>query len=67
MAGEAESEKMNRKCDCGSGEYCEAHYDARGIFLVYACEKYKKEKLNRYRPDVLDDPNYWHDEPIDED
>lgn len=53
-------------CDCGSGEYREAEYDARGIFLCYACWKCRKQKLAKYRPDVLSDPDYWHDEPIDE-
>lgn len=56
-----------RKCDCGSGEYHEAQYDARGIFLCYTCPKCEKKKLSRFRPDVLTDPGYWTDEPIDED
>lgn len=55
-----------KNCDCGSGEIREAEYDARGIFLVYACDKCRKEKLSRFRPDVLTDPNYWTDEPIEE-
>lgn len=55
-----------QKCDCGSGEYPDANYDARGIFLCYTCPKCKTEKLSRYRPDVLTDPNYWADEPIDD-
>ena len=42
-------------------------YDARNIFLCYSCEKCEVEKFARYRPEVLTDPNYWHDEPIDED
>jgi hypothetical protein len=55
------------KCSCGSGLYKDAEYDARGIFLTYACNKCRKGKLSRYRQDVLTDSNYWHDEPIDED
>jgi hypothetical protein len=55
-----------QQCPCGSGEYPDAHHDARGIFLCYACERCEKAKLSRYRPDVLTDPDYWHDEPIDE-
>jgi hypothetical protein len=55
-------------CDCGSGLKRYPVYDARGIFLNYVCEKCRKKKIHdRYRPDVLTDPNYWHDEPIDED
>lgn len=56
-----------RKCDCGSGEWREEEYDAPGIFLTFVCAKCRKEKLSGYRPDVLSDPNYWTDEPIEED
>jgi hypothetical protein len=55
------------KCHCGSGQYAPAHYDARGIFLTYACSQCEQEKLSGFRPDVLSDSNYWHDEPIEED
>jgi hypothetical protein len=30
-------------------------------------EECEAEKLSHFRPDVLTDSNYWHDEPIDED
>ena len=56
-----------KQCSCGSGEYQEAEYDARGLFLTYACSKCRKERLSKFRPDVLTDPNYWTDEPIEED
>ena len=55
------------ECTCGSGLYPTMQYDARNIFLCYSCEKCEVEKFARYRPEVLTDPNYWHDEPIDED
>ena len=55
-----------KPCDCGNGEIREPEYDARGIFLTYACPKCKRAKLSKFRSDVLTDPNYWHDEPIDE-
>ena len=42
-------------------------YDARGIYLCRVCEKCRDAKLSKYRPDVLTDSNYWHDEPIDYD
>jgi hypothetical protein len=54
-------------CPCGSGKERHAEFDARGIFLCYVCDKCKKKRLSHYRPDVLTDPDYWHDEPIDED
>lgn len=57
---------MSRPCTCGSGKPRWAEYDARGIFLAYVCEDCRDDKLAGYRPDVLSDPNYWHDEPIDE-
>ena len=55
-----------RLCDCGSGEYPERHYDARGIYLTSSCDQCEDEKLGKYRPEVLTDPNYQTDEPIDE-
>jgi hypothetical protein len=56
-----------KDCPCGSGLERSANQDARGIFLCYTCDKCHDEKMSRYRPDVLTDPDYWHDEPIDED
>jgi len=55
------------QCNCGSGFEAWANYDARGIFLTYTCEQCKERKLSGYRPEVLTDPDYWHDEPIEED
>jgi hypothetical protein len=54
-----------QQCPCGSGEFPNAEVDARGIFLCYACDRCRADKLRRYRPDVLTDPDYWHDEPIE--
>jgi hypothetical protein len=45
----------------------QAQYDARGIFLAYTCDACHDEQMSHYRQDVLTDPEYWHDEPIDED
>lgn len=39
--------------------------DARGIPLARVCDCCKAEKLKGYRPEVLKDPNYHADEPID--
>jgi hypothetical protein len=58
---------VERLCPCGSGKPSWWEHDARGIELCRVCDKCRKEKLARYRPDVLEDPNYWHDEPIEED
>lgn len=58
--------KEAKLCPCGSGEYREELHDARGIFCCFYCSKCEEEKKARYRPDVLTDPDYWHDEPIDE-
>jgi hypothetical protein len=55
-----------QECPCGSGEWPEAQHDARGIFLCYTCSHCEQVELAKYRPDVLFDPNYWHDEPIEE-
>jgi hypothetical protein len=53
------------ECCCGSGEVREAEFDARGIFLCYVCDQCRAEKLRGYRSDVLSDPDYWADEPIE--
>lgn len=54
-----------KQCPCGSGLEAELEYDARGIELGYMCDKCRKEKMSHFRPDVLTDPNYWVDEPIE--
>jgi hypothetical protein len=54
-------------CSCGSGLAREEATDARGIFLCYVCTQCRSERLKGYRSDVLTDPDYWHDEPIEED
>jgi len=56
-----------RLCSCGSGEEHRANYDARGIFLTFTCSKCHKRKMSGFRPEVLTDPNYYADEPIEED
>ena len=55
--------KPDDHCSCGSKEYPEAIYDGHGIFLCYACSKCRKQKLRRYRPDILE--AYECDEPIE--
>lgn len=53
-------------CSCNSGLRAYERKDARDIFLCFACNDCWEEKQKRFRRDVLDDPNYWHDEPIDD-
>jgi hypothetical protein len=43
------------------------HYDARGIFLFYACPACYDGQAYKYRADVFTDPYYWTIEPVDED
>ena len=56
-----------RACPCGSGELSSWTYDARGIPLFRSCDKCHDAKAAKYRPDVLANPNYDADEPIEED
>jgi len=51
-------------CPCGSGHIPHWLYDARGIPLARVCDTCEAEKLAKYRPDVLTDPDYWHDEEL---
>ncbi len=41
--------------------------DARGIELCRVCSNCEKEKLSHYRPEVLTNPSYEADEPIEPD
>lgn len=58
---------MTRPCPCGSG--CDSWWesDARGIPLARVCDECVDRKLAVYRPDVLTDPDYDADEPIEAD
>lgn len=42
-------------------------HDARGIYLGRVCRKCVKGFLAKFRPEVLRDPQYEADEPIDPD
>lgn len=53
------------KCPCGSGRESWWEYDARGIPLARVCDKCRKTKLAGYRREVLTNPNYEADEPIE--
>ena len=55
-----------RPCPCGSGLPSQWQYDARGIELCRTCPTCHQRQMGRYRPEVLTDPNYEADEPIDE-
>ena len=55
------------QCPCGSKLYPEANYDARNIFLFYACIKCERQKLAGIRREVLTDPNYESTEDIEGD
>lgn len=67
MSNTIDPDEDQTLCPCGSGLPKEALYDARGIFCCYICDACEKEKRSRYRPEVLTDPEYVCDEPIDED
>jgi hypothetical protein len=54
-------------CACGSGKPRSAQYDARGIFLTFTCEDCHHRRITEFRPDVLTDPDYWTEEPVDDD
>jgi hypothetical protein len=51
------------KCRCGSGLEAYPEYDGHGIFLDYMCDKCRKKKMSKYRPDIME--AYECDEPIE--
>ncbi len=42
-------------------------HDARGVPLCRVCDFCRTTKLSKYRPEVLTNPSYTADEPIEED
>lgn len=44
-----------RLCDCGSGQESHWENDEQGIPLCRTCPACEREKLRRYRPEVLDE------------
>lgn len=58
---------MTKPCACGSSEPRRDLYDARGIFVAYVCDWCEARVRQRYRPDIFTNPDYWHDETLDED
>ena len=57
--------QQQRTCPCGSGLPSTWEHDARGIPLCRVCPKCRTKKLSHYRPEVLTNPNYEADEPIE--
>jgi len=54
-----------RACPCGSGRESWWENDARGIPLARVCDKCRKARLAKYRTEVLTNPQYEADEPIE--
>lgn len=52
-------------CDHTDGRETWWENDARGIPLGRVCDECVTGFLAKFRPDVLTNPRYWHDEPID--
>ena len=55
-----------RACPCGSGLFPTLAHDARLIPLGYVCNRCEAAKMAQYRPEVLTDPFYDHEEPLDD-
>lgn len=62
-----EDNPVEYPCPCGSGKESWPEYDARGIYLCRVCYKCRRSKLSKFRREVLEDPHYAADEPIEED
>ena len=52
-------------CPCGSDKNSWWESDARGIPLARVCVECKDKKLSKFRPEVLTNSQYRHDEPIE--
>lgn len=51
--------------DFACDDYTWSEYDARGIYLCRVCKNCVADKLSKFRKDVLHDPHYDCDEPIE--
>ncbi len=60
------SDRKFRPCPCGSGRASAWQYDARGIPLCRTCVVCHQRAMGKYRPEVLTNPSYRADEPIEE-
>jgi hypothetical protein len=58
--------KSRPSCPCGSGLPRRILEDARGIFCTYVCNECERHQRSKYRADIFTNPNYWTDEPIEE-
>ena len=54
-----------KPCPCGSGKNSWWENDARGIPLARVCVECKSDRLKKYKPSVLKNPNYHANEPIE--
>jgi len=50
-------------CPCGSGKIATEVLDGYGIFLCFACDACRKQKLSKFRADIFE--RYDTDEPIE--
>lgn len=57
--------RLSRECPCGSGLPSTWQYDARNIPLKRTCERCHEKAMSGYRREVLTNPNYSADEPIE--
>ena len=53
------------ECPCGSGEYPEDLYDARGIYCCSVCTKCKSKRRREFWAEIFTNPQYECDEPIE--
>lgn len=57
----------SRLCNCGSGLPSRELLDARGIYCGRVCDRCEQRIKSSFRPAIFSDPNYYTDEPIEED
>lgn len=54
-------------CNCGSGLTSHILNDARGIYCGRVCPVCEAKIKASFRPEIFSDPNYYTDEPVEED
>jgi hypothetical protein len=64
--GDGPMSELPKTCPCSSGKERRELIDARGILCAFVCDDCEARKRRTFRPEVLTDANYDHDEPLNE-
>ena len=53
-------------CPCHSKKPSRELFDARGIYVARVCDECEPKVRKKYRTEIFTNPNYYAEEPIDD-